>query len=384
MLFSIKYLKSYWFGLIANLILVTSFGYIHTHAVRTGDFDSLLTFFTTFYCFFWFLFLERTNIKYLHLFFIGLTLAILTKSIQALLFIPALTIYLLFYKKTLEVLKNKWFYIDMLICIVLVLAFYLLREYYNPGFLKAVWENEIGGRYFITSEGHEHPFIFYLDQLINLHYTKWYWLFPLGLIIGIFEKNNSLKRITIFSSLLAISYLLLISISKTKTEWYDVPLFPFLAMVGGIAIFWLFSFLQNSIYLNKHLRINFIPFIFLLIVFFYPYKKIIDKVYFPKETDKEQEEYRISYFLKEAVKSERSIKQEFICYNEHTAHLAFYTIQLNKMGQQVGFKDWRKLTSGETVIASQYDVQQYIEKNYSCDVIDKYFNVKTYKIKSNP
>ena len=47
MFFSLKYLKSYWFGLFAVIILITSDGYISIHGARTGDYDSLLVFFLT-------------------------------------------------------------------------------------------------------------------------------------------------------------------------------------------------------------------------------------------------------------------------------------------------------------------------------------------------
>ena len=51
MLVSVRYLKSYWFGLITALVLVTANGYIGDHVARTGDYDSLLTFFMLFYYF---------------------------------------------------------------------------------------------------------------------------------------------------------------------------------------------------------------------------------------------------------------------------------------------------------------------------------------------
>ena len=45
--FSIKYLKSFWFGFVAVFVLISIDGYIELHSIRTGDYDSLLTLFTT-------------------------------------------------------------------------------------------------------------------------------------------------------------------------------------------------------------------------------------------------------------------------------------------------------------------------------------------------
>ncbi len=382
MLFSIKYLKNYWFGLIASLVLVTSYGYINGHAVRTGDLDSPVAFFTTFYCLTFFLFIELGDRKYLHLFFIGLTLSVLAKSVQGLLFIPALGIYVLMAKKFWEIAKNKWFYFDLLICIAVVLSYYLTREYYNPGYLKAVSENELGGRYLTSLEGHENIFMFYFNQLLDSNFSDWILFVPCGLLVGFTLKDAKLKRLTLFSFLAILSYWLVISISQTKCEWYDVPLYPLMSIVCSIAIYWAFLSLREATAVNPILKFYIIPALFLVIVFIRPYQKIIDKVYFPKESSREIDETHISYFLKEAVHSKRSIKDYTICYNGHNAHLAFYLIPLNEKNQNVHFKDWHLLAPEDIASASQYDVQQYIEKHYLFEIVDTYFNVKTYKIKS--
>lgn len=381
MLFSVKYLKNYWFGLISVLILITSYGYINNHAVRTGDLDAPLAFFTTFYCLSFFLFFELKERKYLHLFFLGLTLAILTKSVQGLLFVPALAIYVLIGKRFLDIVKNKWFYFDLMLCIAVVAGYYLTREHYNPGYLEAVWKNELGGRYLSALEGHGYPFMFYYDQIITSKYVEWFLVVPLGVIAGFVIKDEKFKRISLFSILLLLSYWLIISISETKCEWYDVPLYPFLSMTGAIAIHSVFSLLTEVADSKRKSGFYIIPFLFLLIVFFQPYQKIIDKVYFPKENKNEIYETRISYLLKEAVQSKRSIKNHYVCYDGHNAHLSFYLILLNEKDQGVGFKDWHFLVPGDMVIASQEKVRDYIEKHYLFEETGDYFKVKMYKIK---
>lgn len=47
LIFSLRYLKNSWIGFIAVFVLITSHGYINLHATRTGDYDALLTLFTT-------------------------------------------------------------------------------------------------------------------------------------------------------------------------------------------------------------------------------------------------------------------------------------------------------------------------------------------------
>ena len=88
MAFSVKYLKSFWYGFIAVVVLITSQGYIGYHAARTGDYDALLAFFTTLGALMFFTFCETRKYKYLYLFFIATTLAVLTKGVAG-LFFPA-------------------------------------------------------------------------------------------------------------------------------------------------------------------------------------------------------------------------------------------------------------------------------------------------------
>jgi 4-amino-4-deoxy-L-arabinose transferase-like glycosyltransferase len=86
MVFSIRYLKNFWIGFIAVIILITAPGYVSDHGTRTGDYDSMLTLFTTISCLFFFAYSETKKIKYLYLFFLSITFGVLTKSVAALIF----------------------------------------------------------------------------------------------------------------------------------------------------------------------------------------------------------------------------------------------------------------------------------------------------------
>lgn len=377
--FSIKYLKDYWFGMIAALVLITSYGYVEVHASRTGDYDALLTLFTTLYSLFFFLYLEYKNYKYLHLFFMTLVLTVLTKSIQGLIFLPALFIYMILYKKIM-LLKNKWFFIDFFLFIVFVGGYYLLREYYNPGFLQAVWENELGGRYYSALEGHRADNLYYYNLLVNHHYAIWYWLIPCGIAIGLCSKEEKIRKITLYNSLLLLFYLIIISIAQTKLEWYAVPLFPFLASINAIALYVVFDYFRKSTGIATYFKFNIIPFVFLFAVFVSPYEKIINKVYFPKEYDWDKNFYEISVYLKDALKSKHSVQNHFLCYAGNNTQLLFYVNLLNDKKQNVNFIDWKNLKDGDLIIASQTNVQEDIEKNYSFELTENFQGIKKYKI----
>ncbi len=377
--FSIRYLKDFWFGMIATLVLVTSYGYIDNHVTRTGDYDSMLILFTTAYSILFFAYTETRRIAFLHLFFLSLTLAVLTKSIQALLFVPSLLFYLIF-SKQMHILRTKWFFIDMFLSFFTISTYYLLREYYNPGYIRAVWENEIGGRYLTIIEEHKGSFLFYFDMLVKHHYADWYWLVPCGVAIGFFVKEEKVRKLCLFSSLLVVTYWLIISSAKTKLEWYSAPMYPFLALIVAIFIHTVFKLLINMSDVKDLFRYNVVPFVFIFIVFLHPYQKIIDKVYFPQEYEWDRNLYTISYFLQSATKSEHNIDAFGVCYEGYSPQINFYINMLNNAGKNIVRKDWNNLQPGEKIIASQHNIQQFIEENYSHQVVGGIENVKKYLI----
>ena len=222
--------------------------------------------------------------------------------------------------------------------------------------------------------------MYYFNMLTDHHYTNWYWLVPCGMAVGFFIKDEKLRKVTLFSTLIAFTYWLVISSAQTKTEWYDLPLFPFLALIVAVIIYTGFNFLKNSTDLTKLFSFNVIPYVFLFAVFLAPYEKIIDKVYKPKEEYAHQEFYQLSYFLKDAADLKHSVKDYYLCYHGYAAHLLFYVNLLNDANQNVSFKDWNNLQPGDMIIASQSNVQSVIENNYSYELIGAVNNVKQYKI----
>lgn len=100
-----RYLKSNLAGIFAFLILISINGYVNRHVTRTGDYDALLTLFTTGYCLLFFTWIETNNRRYLYPFFLFVTLAVLTKSVAGLLIAPALLIYAIYRRKLIPLLR---------------------------------------------------------------------------------------------------------------------------------------------------------------------------------------------------------------------------------------------------------------------------------------
>lgn len=381
LVFSLRYLKNFWFGFIAALVLVTSHGYVNYHATRTGDYDAMLALFTTLSGLCFFTFCEYKKNRQLYLFFAFTTLAILTKSITGLLFLPALVIYALIQKQILPLLKNKHFYIALLSSLFVVCGYYGLRELYNPGYTDAVFSNEFGGRFLGVIENHQQEFWYYYLNFVHFQLDGWYLFVPCGLIIGLYSKDEKIKRLVLFTTAMIIFFFLVISVSRTKLEWYDVPLYPFLAILIAVFIHFIFELLKNFKWINNTLALNIVPLLFLFLVSIGPYKRIIDKTYKPTENSWDASAFEISNYLRDAIKGKHNVNGQLILEDGYNAHSLFYVKYLKSKGVAIDYSDWKNLNIGDRVIANLDHVKQYVEENYNNEVLERTTNnVVVYKI----
>ncbi len=382
LLFSIKYLKSYLFGIITVLILVTSEGYVSVHGTRTGDYDSLLVFFHLITCLSYYSYLHSNSTKHIYLYstVLGLTFAVLTKGVAGLLFLPALFFFTLFEKQFHILLKSKHFYIGLLLFIALISGYYLWRENLNSGYLKAVYNNELGGRYIKGNEGHQHEFWFYLKKFFNERLKLWIWFVPLGFVAGFISNDKRIKKLTFYLLVLVIQFFLVISIGKTKLRWYDMSLYPLFSFVIAFFIYYVFLKIRNVKQLDKNVFFKSIPYILLFLLFYNSYYKSINKGRKPKEYYWDIEFYNISYYLKNAVKNEKEFGNCVIAYKGYNAHLLFYTKILNDAGQNIQWLNKEELKPDMKVIADQVEMKEYIDGEFNYNIIESYKNVMIYKL----
>src|SRR5690606_20171172 len=61
-------------GVLSAAILLVSYTYVRLHGVRTGDYDGLLTLFTTIFLFYYYLYLQKEQSRHLLIAMIALTL----------------------------------------------------------------------------------------------------------------------------------------------------------------------------------------------------------------------------------------------------------------------------------------------------------------------
>jgi 4-amino-4-deoxy-L-arabinose transferase-like glycosyltransferase len=389
-LFVRRYFKDEWFALIAMLVLLTTNGFIHYHVSRTGDYDALLTLFTTVSSLFFFTYCETKKPRHLYFFFITLTLGVLTKGIAGLLFAPALFLFCLFQKKLKLFLLNKHFYSGIGILLFFGVGYYFLRDHYNPGYLKAIQENELGGRYLESQGNQSFDFWFYLDNLWDRQFRYWLLLVPGGLIAGWFSKDVRIKRFTHFITLLIFTFFLIVSAGKTRLEQYIAPLFPFLALAVALFLVNVFKMIKQfrAFRLMAELRsgsrllyINVFPHVFLLIVFFFPYQKVWDKTYNTKEDFWWEERfYEIGYFFQSTLKGRFDVNDKYLFYDGYNAHVLFYVYALQDRGVKTLQRFPYELKPGETLIVYQDEMKKLLQDNFIVSTEKVYGAVSYYKL----
>ena len=363
---------------IMSMILVTSRGFVGHHVTRTGDYDSLLILFTSLFTICFFIFTGNKRTIYLYLTFLFISFAVLTKSIVGLIFLPGIFLYVIYKRQLMSLLKNLHFYIGILMCILIVGGFYFLREWQNPGYLKAVYVNELGGRYLDAKELHRHGILFYYYQIFE-QFTPWYILAGAGALMGIFSKEDKIRDFTFLNLFIVIVFLTVISTAETKLIWYIAPLFPSFAFFASIPLFYLYKELTSRIDIIEGFWNKYIPILVLILVFIIPYIKIFSSF----ETTREQAENQSYYYLSDYLRTQgnRIPDHTVIVYDANTlSHVQFYMNKLQEEGKNISLYTFPAFDSCNSVLVGQNFFHDIISNYFNHEIIEDQGMVKRYKI----
>lgn len=358
---------------LAGFVLVTTEGYIKLHGTRTGDYDALLTMFTTGYIFCYFLYLQTNIRKYLLFFFILLTGAALTKGIAGMLMLPGIFLYTVFTNKTLTTLKSGNFYIGLLIFLVFAVGFYFLRDHYNPGFINVVLENEVGGRFNTVIEGHSGGPFFYVELIKESHFIYWFMLIPVGIAISV-SKDVAERKMVNYLLLLSTIFLLILSTASTKIPWYDMPVFPLLSIIVAVGLDTIIGHIQSSGTNIWYKAIVCIPVAVLL--FAIPYYTVLGKVLTPKAESQFDLNNNMGLFMKQSVEGRWNLNgYTFVNDSKEDQNISFYILSSK---YNVAKKNVEELVPGDTVAVFKQGVKDKINETYKTNIIQSFGEVKVY------
>lgn len=384
------YLRNIKAAFLASFALLTSYGFTGIHIARTADFDALLTLWIALYFLTYFIYLENPRDRYLYLTAIFTGLAIFTKGIAALIPVPSLLFYTLYQKQLPTVLSSKAFYLSIAIVLLVGLSYYPLRETVNPGFITAVIQNEVTGRYLEGQQDAPKPanYFFYL-QLFTRTFTPWIYLVPIAFVCTRVSKNKSVRDLGIFSGLFLLFHLVVISYGRRKLEWYCAPEYPIAALLLGIGLSAGIELLLDFLKIHRISKRQWIAGLLIFGLLFLPSVRMTRNILGTYKFDRpnDPEEVQIGYYLRHLQTRQKDTgKLTVIDVREGTvggrrAHTLFYVeaAKLNGFPVEFGYPD-SDLAIGDRLATCFPVLREAIEKRYGVKEIDRFNTCSTVEV----
>ncbi|UOG75835.1 glycosyltransferase family 39 protein [Hymenobacter tibetensis] len=232
--FMAKFMRRPLGGLLAGIVLVSSQGFLGQHHGHAGDYDALLTLMQLVVGLSVLLLLETKQRRWWVGVGVGLIMATLTKGVAVLLPLPGMALYCLAQRRGRALLRTTGFWLVLLSWMAAAVGWYTLREHVGPGYWAAINENELSGRFAAVVEKHEEPWYYYIARMAAARFLPWVYVVPVVVFFALRHPDARARRVAAFAASWAVGMLVVLTIAKTKIEWYSVPTYPWLALLIGL------------------------------------------------------------------------------------------------------------------------------------------------------
>ncbi len=357
-------------GFVSVMLLIVSPGFLGFHAVRSGDYEGLLFLFLILQFGHFYLYLREPDTKkafrHLYLMLVFLVLAVLTKSANGLFFLPAFGIWWVIEKKwkdhsVLKVISRG------LLGIIAILSFYFLREIYDPGYIKNVWVNELGGRLSGSIDQDGFPNRFYWELYVR---QTGGWIYATGFlfITAMFLGKKNERRFLLFSFTCAFIYYSIIHVSKTNTIWYNLAIIPVFAMISGISAEIIFTRILLTVNFTKS-KIKAFSW-FLIAPLLIPYGKTLqNSIEQTREVDKHEQFYAVTNFLRDQITAP-PVKHWRFYSTEYCAHNWWYLKRLQDRGHDIRYTyNIDSLSVMDTIVCYEQKAIEYLDTAFVLDTL---------------
>lgn len=376
-----KETNNIWIAFFSGIVVVALPGFNGYHVARTGDYDSLLILFMIQCAIQFYYYIETKNRIHIILFGLFLTLGSLTKGIAPLLFLPGFLVYAFFQKKIYAILKDPYFYISCIGYLVIIGSYYILREHENNGYLRAVYENELGGRFLEVKENHNGDLFFYLNQLLFKQTYFWFGLFLVCLITYPFIMNTfNHKKLFNYFLLLIICFFVIINSSKTFLTWYVAPLLPLIACICILLLYNIFTQLFSKTNWPSTFQYGLGTFLIGVLTSISYIDIVLTNRHPTYENSSDYSLYRLSRYF-DGTENSVPTNLKIINHTDIQQHLYFYIQRLQLSDVHIDYGDYMKLITGDTVIVADDMQTHYIRSNYSTNELYNKNNVWIFAIK---
>ena len=369
-MFGTRYLKDMDAGFASAMILIASMGYADWHIATTGDRDSLLVLWTTLGSLLYFIYVQDMDgkKKLIYPVVIFFTLAVLTKGIGGLLLLPGLFLYTLYRRRLRAVIGARDFWKALPIFLIVVPAYYLGREYVNPGYIRAVINNETLRRYITLVDASQHSYWFYLKHLCNWRLIPWIFMLPFSVVVTVLSRKDEVRKFSIFCLFYLIPFFLVISGSDTKQLWYDAPIYPITSLLVGISLVEIFNLTAGRI-IPKNLSVSIVLPLYILVIVSLPTLWVYNYIHRPSHANIAP---AIDYggFLRKITEEDSGLRKLSFINEGYNAHLLFYVEIENANGYKIKIKSLKDdLNESEVVVGCGTDIRKAIEQRYATEIL---------------
>ena len=375
-LFLFYFVKRYFTDILAwssVLILLSASGYVTYHTSRTGDSDAILCFFLLMANLSFIDYIRTNKKQRIFLICVFLTLAFATKLYAALLFLPAFLGVLIYTKNLGAFVWSKQFLTGCILLIGCSISLILLRERETPGYLDTILNND-AARLFIEFSKEKTTHWFYFDKLFKDRFALWsvFFMVGTGLIFIIKELKN--RHLLFVVLVLVFSYLLIITLALTKLEWYDMPLYPLLAIVAAIPLEKLLISIGDTTVLK---RVSFLGLIFFYPILLNVYKSQGNHMSYGDTIVEANERY-----LFQAIKNKENLDGVKVLHHNWDGALLFYKYKLETKNQTIDIiTDPNYLYPGDKVLVCNDSLKGLLNSKFELSKLDANQSAELFLIK---
>jgi 4-amino-4-deoxy-L-arabinose transferase-like glycosyltransferase len=361
-------------GYFSSIVLVTSRGYIGKHVSRTGDNDVFLVFFLVVSVLYFYKYVEHEDKKRVHILIatLSLTCAALTKGVACLIFLPGMLAYAFYRARVREILASSTIYYAILMFLMIVAGYYVLREHYNPGYLRAVWTNEVAARYISSPQLEHHPggFLYYAKDLAMRQFSSWLFFVPVGCALIFFNTSSPMKPFAALLLFCTAFAFIIISFAKTKMQWYAAPLLPLLSIIVGAGLSDIYAYIRKALALHNRSARIVLGACFVVAIFLLPYARTINSI--RNEADDASALY--GDFMKKIANSKSRPGSFSVMHQGWSPYIYYYAQQLAETKDIAITRKFSpaQLRVGEVVVTCQNGNLEWIREHFDCEVLDSY------------
>ncbi|GAB4378549.1 MAG: hypothetical protein Kow0075_08580 [Salibacteraceae bacterium] len=355
----------------AAMVLLTSVGFIGFHTARGAEADALITLVLFLQAVVTYAFIHTQNTRWLVLLGLIVGVGFWVKSVATLLFLPGFALYFLLLNVTLiqKALTSWHLYAGLALALSMAGAYLYIRYKLQPSYLD-VFVNSNISRY-TSSVGHDHPWDYYLRNFMDGRYFWWLPFFVGGLVIIFTDKTVS-SSIVGFASVSAVVYLLVISLSKSKLQWYDMPFYPMAAIPASYF---------TQVVIRSLSRKTTAGVVLVLAIFLLPSWNMFLHSQASRLTLQEMEFEAQEIFLKNAYDRGKNLDGVVVLTDHFDGAVIFYIHKFDQIGQHIRHQSHTiNLEPGDRVLVKAPDQVEQLRQKFTLIEMDRYRGAVLYEL----